>query len=60
MRLLVDLSEPIRAKQLRQFQVEDPPSPTVPSVLGARLVALLLRDVPSNLVPDLGRVPKAK
>ena len=57
--MLVDVLESAQAKELERFRVENPAHPSMPSVLGIRLMELLLRNIPLRLVPDLKPGPKA-
>ncbi len=56
--MLVDVSDRDQAKELEQFHIERPAPSSMPSILGIRLMDLLLRNIPVRLVPDLVRGPK--
>ncbi len=45
--------------ELEQFRIARPAPSAMPSILGTRLMDLILRNIPLKLVPDLKQAPKS-
>lgn len=58
--MLVQATHRDQAKELEPFHIECPVPSSMPAILGARLMDLLLQNIPSRLVPDLKQAPKAR
>ncbi len=56
--MLSDVPARDQAKALERFHIECPARSSMPSILGIRLMDLLLRNIPWRLVPDLKQRPK--
>ncbi len=54
----VDVFDRNPAMELEQFHIARPAPSSMPSILGTRLMDLLLRNIPLKLVPDLKQGPK--
>ncbi len=54
----VERYEPDQARVLEQFRIERCSGSSMPSMLGTRLMALLLGNIPLRLVPHLSQGPK--
>ncbi len=55
----VEVSDRKPVMELEQFHIPRPAPSSMPSILGTRLMDLLLRNIPLKLVPDLKRGPKS-
>ncbi len=55
----VEVFERTTVMELEQFHIPRPAPSCMPSILGTRLMDLLLRNIPLKLVPDLKHGPKS-